>query len=163
MAGMSAAPVTPVRRYVPAAHTARASAAAVTAKPAGRAPSKPKYASPPSNPTQVFTYKLKPTQKVHLPADHPQTPTIRNKERVEVVFNDQQEVPVAAAAALEAANPYTVVHGNLRGAGAKRAAAARKGGGPAAKRQARAPTVKNKGKAKKVCTLLTDHFKHNSY
>ena len=160
MAGMGAAPVTPVRRYVPAAHTARASAAAAaTAKPAGRPPSKPKYASPPSNPTQVFTYKLKPTQKVHLPADHPQTPTIRNKERVEVVFNDQQEVPAAALEA--AASPYTVVHGNLRGAGAKRAAAARKGGGPAAKRQARAPTVKNKGKAKKVCPLLTDLFKLN--
>ena len=51
-------------------------------------PSKPKYASPPANPTQVFTYKLKPTQKVHLPADHPQTPTIQNKDKVEIVFND---------------------------------------------------------------------------
>merc|ERR1719259_584131 len=51
-------------------------------------PGKPKYASPPANPTQVFTYKLKPTQKVHLPADHPQTPTIQNKDKVEIVFND---------------------------------------------------------------------------
>ena len=90
VAGISSGVATTARRYVPAAHTARSS----PVKGSGRTPAKPKYASPPSNPTQVFTYKLKPTQKVHLPADHPQTPTIRNKERVEVVFNDQQaEVP----------------------------------------------------------------------
>ena len=58
-------------------------------------PGKPKYASPPANPTQVFTYKLKPTQKVHLPADHPQTPTIQNKDKVEIVFNDADAATIA--------------------------------------------------------------------
>ena len=47
-----------------------------------------KYPSIPTNPTAVFTYKLKDTQKVHLPIDHPQMPNIKRKERVEVVYNE---------------------------------------------------------------------------
>ena len=51
---------------------------------------KEKYPAIPHNPTTVFTYKLKPAQKVHLPYDHPQINNIRNRDRVEVVYNEAQ-------------------------------------------------------------------------
>ena len=47
----------------------------------------------PSKAKSVFVYKLKPDQKVHLPADHPQIDSIRNRSRLEIVSDPLPIVP----------------------------------------------------------------------